>query len=366
MTLPHREGFWHGGIHMDREELKLLRKFLITTRTVMQDLMLPVPPRAPDGWFGGVLQTKEMYDDFNRLPDHLQKIAAKGFFLCTNALDLQTRSANGALIAQYMLFTEILKGTGLPAEHLLPHTPSDRIRASRHLTLVQDPDEHDANSDEVLEIRAEILQMVRSQLLETDRHGFPLSVDNDGDNEDHNDGVETEPEVSEFSDTADDAAQLQRSFAVAASSNDSYESDAHDSSLRRPPWRKPLRMAVLAVAAAALVILAWQVARDWSVGNENLSSASPNLTPVEVDVGDFSVSVQPSRDSEREGQLTVEMANNGTEERSTQVHIGSGAQQTTTGPTVVKPGQTVRRVIQVQLHGDAKFWESKKSLSEDY
>ncbi len=127
---------------MDRYRLLRIRALVMHADSTMNAIPRPVPPRAPRDWEGDILDAEGLYEMYNRLPDDLQAVAGPGYGLCMEALERQHDAALCALSARYLLFQNILEGTGLGVDDLVPDGNPDP-----YLSLVGDPVDDDERPD---------------------------------------------------------------------------------------------------------------------------------------------------------------------------------------------------------------------------
>lgn len=356
---------------MKPRDIERVRKFFKAAQTVLQNIPLPVPPRAPDGWFGSYLEVREMYDTYNRLPAYLQDAGSRGFQLSVQALETQTCSANVALSALYVLCLDLQEKTNIPPEELiLWTTPADRLRINPRLTLVKGPEEDDdPEGREIERLNMEVEELLWNQLkAKRLSRGMDIWDDADQRDNDHGNG-DTDTSSATALAVADETGQ--------------------------PFWRLSSRRttALITAAVVALTIVVWQWAHRPPHGRSTANPSSDSMNHLaaselatsesasesaseseehhidtpdrevvsfnvydasqSLDFSDLSVTFarlpeDGTDESGGEDQVRIEVVNNGVDEREMQFNVSAGGQEPTTEQTTIQPGQSVRRVIKVR------------------
>ncbi len=119
---------------MEHDTERRIREFVLIANAVMNQIPRPVPVSPMVGasslqdlseWEGEVLEVSALHRAYNRLPAVVQTQVATGYGQCLKVLEHQDRNALNALSARYIVFAEVLSGTGLSPEQLVPDIHAD-------------------------------------------------------------------------------------------------------------------------------------------------------------------------------------------------------------------------------------------------
>lgn len=285
--------------------------------------------------------------------------------MCDLLLQDQSDVSNFAMLTQYKLIIDILHQTKIPIHVLLPKTVEDRVRAHRHLCLVEDSPFEDMDAIKMAEIRNQVEDLLWKRLSAKRLAAEQLLPENSEEAlDDEILDAELAPDLA--TDLTPDLDGLPHPNAVVGVASDASDVTVDDKD--RHGHRKWPRWSFLrkvtashAVAVAVFFVGLFLGTELWapSVAPEQHSAAdNARLSqPVAIDVddssqsfdmGDFSVMIQRSNDIEGEGQVEIELLNKSSEERSMQFNVSAGGQQWINEPTTLQPGETMRRVVPMQ------------------
>lgn len=322
---------------MEQQELRCLRTFVWAVHKVMAQIPLPVPPRAIEGWPGiSFLDAKEMYDAFNKLSPDLQEVVSRGFFMCANALEWQTSSAEASIAGLYVLISDISRKKGIDMKDIAPQTAMEWKRANRPLRLVEDIVEEESQ----VQLMRETENCVEELLWDT------LSAKRNAiANDDRSDDDDPEPTPG-------------AAFAVEEADGNALDDDTRD-----PHWRASRRKVALSFVAGLLIPLSWiwfgPDTSDFQSSHTRIDQ-SPETDEVSdmelVDVGkklhsidfdDMSLTLESFQDDDGDGQVKIELLNRGSAEQEMQLNWSAGGEPTTVERTRIQPGQPVQRIIRL-------------------
>lgn len=121
---------------MDDASGRLIREFMLVANAIMNRIPRPVP-EGPEGgpwesvlqeldeWDGELLDVRALHHAYNRLPADLQDVVESGYGQCLEVLAHQHHTAMRALNARCQVFADVMDGTGLAPEQLIPDLHSD-------------------------------------------------------------------------------------------------------------------------------------------------------------------------------------------------------------------------------------------------
>lgn len=121
---------------MDEASERLVREFVLVANALMNRIPRPVPEGPQRGpwssvlqdlgaWDGELLDVRALHHAYNRLPAAVQEMVVSGYRQCLQVLAQQHHTAMSALSARVQVLADVMAGTGLAPEQLVPDIHGD-------------------------------------------------------------------------------------------------------------------------------------------------------------------------------------------------------------------------------------------------